>query len=62
MAVDVESTPAFRTDVPKRLVAMPTNPPWVPTPDGQRLLGHGSPAHVQEPITVVLNWDSGLRR
>ena len=45
MAVDVESTPTFRADIPKRLFAMSTNPPWVPTPDESAVPGrHGSPA------------------
>jgi hypothetical protein len=63
MAVDVESTPAFRADIPKRLFAMSTNPPWIPTPDGQRFLVAMAPQRdVQEPVTIVLNWESGLKR
>ena len=48
---------------PKRLFAMSTNPPWVPTPDGQRFLVAMAPERdVQEPVTIVLNWESGLKR
>ncbi len=63
MAVDVESSPTFRAGIPKRLFATSTNPPWVPTPDAQRFLVAMPPQRdVQEPITLVLNWDSGLKR
>ena len=59
----MESTPAFGADIPKRLFAMSTIASWVPTPDGQRFLVAMAPQRdVQEPITIVLNWDSGLRR
>ena len=63
MVVDVESTPTFRAGIPKRLFMMSTNPPWVPTHDGQRFLVSMPPQRdVQELITVVLNWESGLTR
>jgi Tol biopolymer transport system component len=63
MAVDVRSTPTFSAGIPKRLFPMSTNPPWAPTPDGQRFLVAMPPQRdVQEPITVVLNWDSLLKR
>jgi Tol biopolymer transport system component/predicted Ser/Thr protein kinase len=61
-AVDVEGSTVFNTGVPRRLFALTSNTPWVITSDGQRfLISQGPQQDLQEPITVVLNWDSSLR-
>ena len=69
MAVDVESTPAFRLGVPKPLFQTRLNMLAGPTrrfgvsADGQRFLMHvplGSEAVA--PITVIVNWQAALKR
>jgi eukaryotic-like serine/threonine-protein kinase len=66
MAVDVTTTgAAFQAGVPKQLFAMPPNVgDWDVTADGKRFLAAVPPVQqtAQTPITVVLNWEAGLKR
>jgi serine/threonine protein kinase/Tol biopolymer transport system component len=66
MAVDVTTTgAAFQAGVPKQLFALPPNVgDWDMTADGKRFLAAVPPVQqtAQTPITVVLNWDAGLKR
>ena len=66
MAVDVTATGvAFQAGVPKQLFAMPPNVgDWDVTADGKRFLAAVPPVQqtAQTPITVVLNWEAGLKR
>jgi len=66
MAVDVTTTgAAFQAGVPKQLFALPANVgDWDVTADGKRFLAAVPPAQqtAQTPITVVLNWEAGLKR
>jgi Tol biopolymer transport system component/predicted Ser/Thr protein kinase len=72
MAVDVATTPAFKAGTPKALFAAPI---WAGarfvsrydvTADGQKFLITTVPeetnAAVSAPITVVLNWETGLKK
>jgi Tol biopolymer transport system component len=73
MAVEVAATPAFTPGVPKALFAAPIWGGGTPnnvtrydvTADGQRFLINVLPpettAAPAAPITVVLNWDAGLK-
>jgi hypothetical protein len=66
MAVDVTTTgAAFQAGVPKQLFALPPNVgDWDVTADGKRFLAAVPPVQqtTQTPITVVLNWEVGLKR
>jgi dipeptidyl aminopeptidase/acylaminoacyl peptidase len=63
MAVDVDGSTVFSTGVPKRLFVLTNNPPWAMAADGQRFLIAQAPQQdLQEPITIVLNWDASLSR
>jgi Tol biopolymer transport system component len=66
MTVDVSATgAAFQAGVPKQLFALPPNVgDWDVTADGKRFLAAVPPVQqtTQTPITVVLNWDAGLKR
>ena len=63
MAVEVTPTPtAFAAGIPKLLFATPSVPLAV-TGDAKQFLISMPPAQVtQAPITVVLNWEAGLKR
>jgi hypothetical protein len=56
---------AFQAGVPKQLFALPPNVgDWDVTADGKRFLAGVPPVQqtTQTPITVVLNWEAGLKR
>jgi Tol biopolymer transport system component len=66
MAVDITTSPSFQAGVPKPLFTMPPNAgPWDVTADGKRFLA-AVPLQAQQnanpPITVVLNWEAGLKK
>lgn len=71
MAVDVKTSPNFEVGIPKRISSPEFRPPFIGsvgsrydvTADGKRFLqisptGNAAPA----PITVVLNWQAGLKQ
>jgi eukaryotic-like serine/threonine-protein kinase len=69
MAVDVSTSPAFRADVPKPLFRPPlqsaffVSRTWDVTADGKRFLFPAPTAQSQQaPFTVVLNWQTGLKK
>src|SRR5579863_9085055 len=66
MAVDVTASgAAFQAGVPKQLFALPPNVgDWDVTADGKRFLAAVPPVQqtTVTPITVVLNWEAGLKR
>jgi hypothetical protein len=73
MAVDVSTTPLFRYGNPKALFAAPilgsasamNVTRYDVTPDGQKFLIDALAADVaapNSPITVVLNWQMGLKK
>jgi len=68
MAVDVNAGSTFETSAPKRLFATQVNNYTAPnryvvTADGQHFLINSPVGETnQTPITVVLNWTSGLKR
>jgi hypothetical protein len=66
MAVDVTATgAAFQAGVPKQLFALPPNVgDWDVAADGKRFLAAVPPVQqtTQTPITIVLNWEAGLKR
>ena len=65
MAVDVSTTgAALQAGVPKQLFALPPNVgEWDVTADGKRFIVGVPPVQqtAQTPITVVLNWEAGLK-
>ena len=66
VAVDISTSPAFQAGVPKQLFTLPPNVGnWDVTADGKRFLV-AMPQQAQQytdtPITVVLNWEAGLRK
>ena len=66
MAVDISTSPAFQAGIPKPLFTMPANVgAWDMTADGKRFLA-ATPLQAQQPtstpITVVLNWEAGLKK
>jgi hypothetical protein len=64
MAVRVHAGSAFQAGIPERLLQFPGSVgPWTVAADGRGVLAARTQAlHAPEPITVVLNWASGLRR
>jgi Tol biopolymer transport system component len=68
IAVDVNAGATFETGAPKPLFGTQVNAynapnRYVVAPDGQRFLINSAAGEVnQTPITVVLNWTSGLKR
>ena len=66
MAVDVNgSGPAFQAGVPKQLFPAPAGAgDWDVTADGKRFLMGVTPGgqSADEPITVILNWQSSLKK
>ena len=66
MAVDITASPAFQAGIPKPLFTMPAGAgAWDVTADGKRFLA-AMPLQAQQttstPITVVLNWEAGLKK
>jgi hypothetical protein len=66
MAVDITTSPSFQAGIPKALFTMPANAGnWDVTADGKRFLA-AMPLQAQQnasaPITVVLNWEAGLKK
>jgi len=65
MAVDVSSTPVFRPGNPQPLFRLPlTATRWDVTADGKRFLASMpvDAAGDADPITLVLNWQAGLKK
>jgi serine/threonine protein kinase len=68
MAVGVTTHPVFRTGVPKFLFQSPLNFDqteeifWSPSPDGNRFLFLVPETQVEAPFTVILNWQSALKK
>ena len=66
MVVDVTTAgAAYQAGVPKQLFALPPNVgDWDVTADGKRFIVGVPPVQqtAQTPITVVLNWEAGLKR
>jgi serine/threonine protein kinase/WD40 repeat protein len=65
MAVDVQTSPAFRAGTPKMLFLGNYGNSYDVAPDGKRFLMIKPPAGAQAPtdqVTVVLNWFEELRR
>ena len=67
MAVDIAAGPEFRAGKPHALgLTIPlsgttSNLLWDVSADGQRFIGVADPGG-QEPITVVMNWQAGLKK
>ena len=64
MAVEVDTSGAFRAGIPKALFKVPLGLQfWEVSPDGKRfLMPSPSAASAQPPFTVVLNWQAGLKK
>jgi Tol biopolymer transport system component len=69
MAVSVTTNPAFQAGVPRFLFQSPTPTSgrfgriaWAPSPDGKRFLFLVPEALGEPPFTVVLNWESLLKK
>jgi eukaryotic-like serine/threonine-protein kinase len=71
MAVDISTSPAFKAEIPKALFESALLPAgatvfrWDVSADGKRFLlntlGTDAASAAQPPITVVLNWQAGLK-
>jgi hypothetical protein len=70
MSVDVALSPAFKASAPKLLFQAPiygggftiNERRWDLTRDGQKFLINTSSGDAVAPITVVLNWQSELKK
>ena len=69
MEVNVTTRPVFHADVPKFLFHAPSRSSnefglieWAPSPDGKRFLFLMPEAQGEAPFTVVLNWQSALKK
>jgi Tol biopolymer transport system component len=64
MAVEVATSPVFRAGRPRPLglVILPQGGGWDATGDGKRFLVAVPKTSKPEPYTVVLNWQSGLKK
>ena len=69
MSVDVTLSPAFKASAPKVLLQAPVfngavsnTHHWDLTPDGKRFLINTVPTDISAPLTVVLNWQEGLKK
>jgi Tol biopolymer transport system component len=69
MAVSVTTHPAFHADAPRFLFQTPVRSSggfdrtaWAPSPDGKRFLFLVPEAQRETPFTVVLNWQSLLKK
>jgi hypothetical protein len=64
MAVEVATSPVFRAGRPRPLglVILPQGGGWDATGDGKRFLVAVPKTSKPEPYTVVLNWQSALKK
>ena len=70
MAVDVGASPSFKAGIPKALFLaplaasnLPNLPNWDVSADGQRFLIDANPEDPGlAPITIVTNWQTGLKK
>ena len=71
MAVEIQPGTIFQPGEPKELFEAPIvgaggfnrNPSYVVTPDGQQFLAVLAPVeNLSNTMTVVLNWQAGLRK
>jgi Tol biopolymer transport system component len=69
MAVPISETSALQTSVPQALFPAPPAGPlkpgmtgWAPAPDGKRFLFLVPEKQEAAPLTVVLNWQEGLKK
>ena len=67
MAVEVNASPSFKAGIPKPLFGVPlistALPIWDVSADGQRFLNHATPEGTGvAPITIVTNWQAGLKK
>jgi Tol biopolymer transport system component len=68
MSVEISANPVFQAGVPRVLFQMPptvsaTSPRWDVTADGKRFILPAPTAQsTQAPFTVVLNWQSALKK
>jgi hypothetical protein len=62
MAVEIVTSPVFRSGSPKPLVPFTTQAVWDSTGDGKRFLVSLPKSGKPEPYTVVLNWQAGLKK
>ena len=66
MAVEITTSPAFRPGKPQPLGFVVTGgsalAPWASAADGKRFLVSVPKSGKAEPYTVVLNWQSGLKK
>jgi hypothetical protein len=63
MAVDITlKGKTLQAGSPRQLFSIPPVP-WAVTGDGKRfLVSMPPPGDVQAPVTIVLNWEAGLKR
>ena len=59
MAADVTATSIFETSVPKRLFTAANIHDWDVTADGKRFL---AAVYGNTPITLMLNWQTQLKK
>ena len=66
MAVEITTSPLFQAGIPKPLFALPPNAgAWDVTADGERFLAvlpFQPQQNARTPVTVVLNWEAGLKK
>jgi hypothetical protein len=66
MAVEITTSPAFRAGKPQLLGFVVTGGSvlgaWDPAADGKRFLVSAPKSGTPEPYTVILNWQSGLKK
>ncbi len=66
MAVPIKSGSAIEAGTPQELFALLSSPSFNPSRDGQRFLAvesaRGEEAAAVPPVTVVLNWQAGLKK
>ena len=68
MAVEIKSGPQFQAGIPKSLfearfdTEVVTHPSYDVSADGQRFLINTIIGEEKQPITVVVNWQAGLKR
>jgi hypothetical protein len=63
MAVDITGGPTFQSGVPKRLFQQAANSSWDMTPDSKQfLVTRPVGGTAVSPITLVLNWEAGLKK
>jgi hypothetical protein len=62
MAVEITTSPAFRAGDSRPIGLVAPGTDWDSTPDGKRFLIIAANRGKQEPYTVVLNWQAGLKQ